>query len=148
MIGTEIGSYKIIEEIGRGGMTIVYRAYQTTVDRYVAIKMMHRSIVDQEQAIARFQREAQVIACLEHTYLLPLYDFDGGHDPPYLVMRYVESGSLKEVLERGQIPLHEVVYLLNQVTEALDYAHRHGVIHQDLKPSNIMIDEAGNAFCR
>ncbi|MFN8528254.1 MAG: serine/threonine protein kinase [Anaerolineae bacterium] len=147
MIGTRLGPYEIIEEIGKGGMATVYRAYQPSVGRYVAIKVIHRSIAMDAVALERFQREARVIARLEHPHLLPVYDFDGTNDPPYIVMRYLEGGTLRDVMDReGVIPLVDASYLLRQISAALDYAHRQGVIHRDIKPSNIMIDQEGNAF--
>jgi len=146
VIGTRLGSYEIVEEIGEGGMATVYRAYQPSVDRFVAVKVIRQSIAGDAEAMARFQREARVVARLEHLHVLPIHDFDGAHDPPYIVMRYVEGGTLKEVLRRGQLPLEEIGFLLRQVSAALDYAHRQGVVHRDVKPSNIMIDGEGNAF--
>jgi len=146
MIGERIGTYEVLEEIGKGGMATVYRARQASVDRDVAIKVIRRAIAGDPEAVQRFQREARLIARLEHPHILPIYDFDGAHDPPYLVMRYLESGTLEEVMEQGLLPLDEVAYLLRQVCSALDYGHRQGIVHRDIKPSNIMIDQQGNAF--
>ncbi len=95
MIGTKLGPYEIIEELGKGGMATVYRAYHPHMERYVALKVIRRSIVEDTTARERFQREARIIARLEHPHLLPIYDFDGAHDPPYIVMRYLEGGTLK-----------------------------------------------------
>lgn len=144
--GSRLGPYEIVSEIGRGGMAKVYQAYHPRMDRYVALKVMKLAVTDDEQVRERFQREARLIARLEHPHILPVYDFDGSHDPPYIVMRYLEGGTLKDVLEERSLPPEEVVYLLQQVGSALDYAHRQGVIHRDIKPSNIMIDLEGNAF--
>ncbi len=146
MLGETIGSYQILEEIGKGGMATVFRARQASVDRDVAIKAIRRAIADDPESVQRFQREARLIARLEHPHILPIYDFDGAHNPPYLVMRYLESGSLEEVLEQGALPLGEVAFLMRQVCSALDYAHRQGIVHRDVKPSNILIDTEGNAF--
>ncbi len=146
MIGTRLGPYELIEEVGKGGMATVYRAYQPNVDRFVAVKVIHRSIATDSASLERFQREARLVTRLEHPHLLPIYDYDGAHDPPYIVMRYLESGTLKEALDQGKIPPDEIVYMLRQVASALDYAHRQGVIHRDIKPSNILIDAEGNAF--
>ncbi|MBL8154183.1 MAG: protein kinase, partial [Anaerolineae bacterium] len=146
MIGTRLGQYEIIEEIGKGGMATVYRAYQPTADRFVAVKVIHRAISVDSVGLERFQREARLVTKLEHPHLLPIYDYDGANDPPYIVMRYLESGTLKDVLERGALPQAEIVYMLRQVASAMDYAHRRGVIHRDIKPSNIMLDPEGNAF--
>jgi serine/threonine protein kinase/uncharacterized protein YraI len=146
MIGTRLGSYEIIEEIGKGGMATVFRAFQPSIGRYVAIKIIHRAIAADSTALERFQREARLIARLEHPHLLPVYDYDGAHDPPYIVMRYLEGGTLKEVLDHGRLPLGDVNHIMRQVSSALDYAHRQTVVHRDIKPSNIMIDPEGNAF--
>lgn len=146
MIGTRLGPYELIEEVGKGGMATVYRAYQPAVDRFVAVKVIHRSIAGDSSAIERFQREARLVTRLEHPHLLPIYDYNATHDPPYIVMRYLESGTLKDILDQDPIPLKEIAFMLRQVCAALDYAHRQGVIHRDIKPSNIMVDQDGNAF--
>src|SRR5262249_24778959 len=146
MIDQRLGPYRITEEIGSGGMATVYRAYQASMDRHVAIKVIRSSILHEPTLQERFRRQARLIARLEHPHLLPVHDFDGDHDPPYIVMRYLEGGTLKQVMEHGPLPHAEMLYMLGQVAAALDYAHRQGVVHRDLKPSNIMIDREGNAF--
>ena len=146
MIGKQIGQYKILERVGQGGMATVFRAYDSRTSRDVAIKMMHTGAALDDTAQERFQVEAQLVAKLEHPHLLPLYDYDAAHEPPYIVMRYLESGTLDDVLERGRLPLGEVVYMLNQICSGLSYAHRQQVVHRDIKPSNIMVDGDGNAF--
>ncbi len=146
MVGNKLGSYDIREEVGRGGMAIVYRAYQPSMDREVAIKVIQTAIASDAEAMQRFQREARLIARLEHPHILPVYDFDGRHNPPYIVMRYLNGGTLKDVMGQGLLPLTDVSYLLGQVAAALDYAHRQGIVHRDIKPSNIMVDQEGNAF--
>ena len=145
LAGTHLGIYEIVEEIGRGGMATVYRARQSTVDRDVAIKMIQGGLSD-PAAIQRFQREARLVARLEHPHILPVYDFDGAHDPPYIVMRYLDGGTLDEILMRGALPVPETAALMRQLCSGLDYAHRQGVTHRDVKPSNILIDRDGNAF--
>jgi len=146
MIGKKLRAYEITEEIGAGGMATVFRAYQPSMDRHVAIKVIRSSILHDEGLRERFQREARLIARLEHPHLLPVYDFDGESDPPYIVMRYLEGGTLKQVQQRGTVPRQEILHVLRQLAGALDYAHRQGIVHRDLKPSNIMIDREGNAF--
>ena len=146
MIGKKLRAYEITEEIGSGGMATVFRAYQPSMDRHVAIKVIRSSILDDPALRERFQREARLIARLEHPHLLPVYDFDGEHNPPYIVMRFLEGGTLKQVQQRGSVPRGEFLYILRQLAGALDYAHRQGVVHRDLKPSNVMIDREGNAF--
>jgi len=146
MIGKKLRAYEITDEIGSGGMATVFRAYQPSMDRHVAIKVIRSSILHDPALRERFQREARLIARLEHPHLLPVYDFDGEHDPPYIVMRYLEGGTLKQVQQKGRVPRDELLYILRQLAGALDYAHRQGVVHRDLKPSNVMIDREGNAF--
>ena len=146
MIGQKLGAYQITEEIGEGGMATVYRAHQSSMDRHVAVKLIRGNFLHDATLRDRFRREGRLIARLEHPHLLPVYDFDGDHTPPYIVMRYLEGGTLKQVLRKAKVPHGEVIYMLRQVAAALDYAHRQGVVHRDLKPSNIMIDKEGNAF--
>ncbi len=146
MIGERLGVYEIVEEIGKGGMATVYKAYQANVDRHVALKVIRSLAAEDEKHAQRFQREARLIAKLEHPHILPIYDFDGTHNPPYIVMRYMDSGTLKGILQHKQLPLAEIGYLMQQISSALDYAHRQGVVHRDIKPSNIMMDRDGNAF--
>jgi tetratricopeptide (TPR) repeat protein len=146
MLGTKVGLYEIREEIVTGGMAAVYRAYQPNMDRDVALKVIKQAITGDENAVRRFHQEARLIARLEHPHILPVYDFDGGHDPPYIVMRYLDGGTLKEEIAQGRLPWARISHLMQQVGSALDYAHRQGVVHRDVKPSNIMIDRDGNAF--
>lgn len=146
MIASKLGAYEIREEIDRGGAAIVYRAYQPYVDRDVAIKVILKTLARDSQAVQRFQREARLIARLEHPHILPVYDFDGRHAPPYIVMRYLDCGSLEEVLTHQRLPIEETSRLVQQVASALDYAHRQGIVHRDVKPSNVLIDCEGNAF--
>jgi serine/threonine-protein kinase len=142
----QLGPYEIVEEIGTGGLATVYRAYQPAMDRYVAVKVIDASLVSDVEAVARFQREAHLIARLEHLHILPVYDFDGAHEPPYIVIRYVEGGTIRDVLAHGPMPLEEVAYLIQQIGSALHYAHGQGIVHRDVKPDNILIDTEGNAF--
>lgn len=147
MIGNRLGNYEIVEEVGRGGMAAVYRAYDPKLDRFVAIKVILRGIALDAASLERFNREARVIARLEHPHLIPVYDYDGQNDPPYIVMRFMESGTLKDVMDKaGALPINEVIFIYRQIASALDYAHKRGIIHRDIKPSNIMIDQDGNAF--
>ena len=109
MLDKKLGPYRITEEIGSGGMAAVYRAYQPSMDRHVAIKVIRATILHDPVAKERFRREARLIARLEHPHLLPVYDFDGDHEPPYIVMRYLEGGTLKQVLAQGELPHGELL---------------------------------------
>ena len=145
--GDKVGRYAILRPIGEGGSSIVYLAHWDTMQQDVAIKFL-KTDPDYPQARERFQQEARLLAKLQHPRLLPIYDFDGNHEPPYIVMRYIPEGTLKDLKtdRGGSLPLLEVVQLLTQIVEALDYIHRQGVIHRDIKPSNIMIDAEGNVL--
>ena len=146
MIGTRLGPYELLEEIGKGGMATVYRAYQPSTDRQVAVKVIHRSLADNAAELERFQREARMIARLEHPHILPVYDYNGAYAPPYIVMRYLPGGTLKDALAKSALLFDEVVRLFQQLGAALDYAHQQGVVHLDIKPSNIMLDSQDSAF--
>jgi serine/threonine-protein kinase len=125
---------------------MVYRGYQPAMDRYVAVKVVDGSLLSDEEALARFQREARLVARLEHLHILPVYDFDGAHQPPYIVMRYVEGGTIRDLLDDGPLPPEQVVHLVQQIGSALHYAHSQGIVHRDVKPDNILVDTEGNAF--
>jgi serine/threonine protein kinase len=144
--GDLIGTYQIQEQLGTGGMATVYRAHHSRLDRYVAIKVMHPQLLEDENFHARFEREARVVARLEHPNIIPIYDFSEHDRQPYLVMKYVEGQTLKQLIRRGGIALSEILRMMNVVAGALDYAHRQGVLHRDMKPSNIIIDENGTPF--
>lgn len=146
MIGEWIGQYQLIEVIGQGGMSTVYRATQASVDRDVAIKVLPRHLSEDPTFLKRFRREAKVIAQLEHRSILPIYDY-GEHDGvAYIVMRLIEAGTLRKRMYQDGIDITTAVRVIEQVAEALDYAHSRGVIHRDLKPSNILLDENNNAY--
>jgi serine/threonine-protein kinase len=148
LAGQKLGQYEIIEEIGKGGMAIVYRASQPSMKREVAIKMMFKSLQEQDATfIERFRREAEVIAKLQHPHILPVYDF-GEHDgQPYLVMAYLGGGSLAQRINReNAMSIKDTVRILRPVAAALDFAHEHAVIHRDFKPGNVMFDKKGYAY--
>jgi tRNA A-37 threonylcarbamoyl transferase component Bud32 len=146
LIGRTLGKYEIIELLGRGGMATVYKGYQKEIDRYVAIKVLPPHPGQDPQFVERFHLEARTVARLQHPHILPVYDYGVEDDILYLVMAYVEGGTLSDRIDRGPMPLAEVEQLLRQVASALDYAHRHGVIHRDIKPDNILRDTEGHAL--
>lgn len=145
--GEQIGPYFVRERIGQGGMADVYRAYQPSVKREVALKVIPLiASAEYEQFQQRFTQEAEMIAVLEHPHILPVFDHGIANDILYLAMRLLRGGTLRELLTREAITLNRVSDLLGQVASALGYAHRRGVIHRDLKPSNILLDGEGNAY--
>jgi len=146
-IGKTLGSYQLVEQIGQGGMATVFKAYQPSMDRYVAIKILPSHFTQDATFVARFTQEARVLARLEHPHILPVYDYGEQEGITYLVMRYIEAGTLHDLIaQQGTLNLREVVRLMGQVGRALGYAHDQGVIHRDIKPSNVLIDPQGNAF--
>jgi WD40 repeat protein len=136
-----IGRYLIKEELGRGGMATVFRAVDPRFKRDVAIKVLPRQFLHDPTFRARFEREAQTIAALEHPAIVPVYDFGEDDEQPYLVMRLMSGGTLAERLHMGPLPLARIATLLGWLAPALDEAHRQGIIHRDLKPSNILFDQ-------
>ena len=139
LIGQMLGRYRIIEALGEGGMARVYKAFQPGLERVVAVKVLPEYYMRDERYLARFQREAQAIAQLSHPNILPVYDFGREGDLTYIVMQYVEGGTLKDLLD--QRPSFERAGdLLGQVAGALDYAHGQGILHRDVKPSNMLIE--------
>ncbi len=146
MIGSNIGRYQIIEEIGHGGMARVYRAFDPRFKRDIAIKVMTRDLLEDPTLRARFEREAQTIASLEHPAIVPVYDFGEDENRPYLVMRLMTGGTLTDRLMHGPMGINPTVKILRRIGSALERAHNKGIIHRDLKPSNIMFDDYGDAF--
>ena len=146
LISQTLGNYEIVSKLGKGGMATVYRARQMTMQRDVAIKVMSADLSADPEFVARFEREAHVIARLEHPRILPVHDFGHEGELFYLVMRLVEGESLYYRLKRGPLPLKTAARFVGQIGEALDYAHAEGVIHRDLKPNNILIDQWDNLY--
>lgn len=141
-----IGQYEIAEQIGAGGMATVYKAYQPKLDRFVAIKLMHRNYAQEANFLSRFEREARIVARLDHANIVPIYDYDDHNGQPYLVMKFVEGVTLKRVLNDGPLFPEDVLRIISRVGEALQYAHDQGVLHRDIKPSNILLDMRGEPY--
>lgn len=145
--GQMLGPYRIISQVGRGGMATVYKAYQPSVDRYVAVKVLPSQLAESREFATRFQQEARIIARLEHPHILPVFDYGESDGVAYFVMRYMDAGTLKEKMIEGRpLPLNDIDRLFTQLAEALSYAHSRGIIHRDLKPANVLIDAQGNVF--
>src|SRR5574341_2611398 len=144
--GAALGSYRVIEQVGTGGMATVYKSYQPSMERFVALKVLPSYYAQDPKFVQRFIREARTIAKLEHKNILPVYDFGEENGVTFLAMRYLDGGTLKDVLGLGRLTLSDAVDIMAQVCAALDYAHRQGVIHRDVKPANIMIDSEGAAY--
>jgi serine/threonine protein kinase, bacterial len=141
------GRYEVEALIGRGGMGAVYRAQDPRFRRTVAIKVLSRHLLSDDQFRVRFDREARVVAALEHPAIVPVYDYGEEDGEPYLVFRYMEGGNLAERIAReGPLPVEVVAALTRRLADALDHAHGEGVIHRDVKPANVVFDRNGNAY--
>lgn len=149
-IGRQIGKYKIVEHLGRGGMAEVYKAYHENLDRFVAIKLMHPFLAGEQDFLSRFQREARAMAALNHPNIIDVFDFDVEGDVYYIVMAYISGGTLKDAQtefanQGSKMALSRAIQIILEVADALSYAHSRGMLHRDIKPANIMLNERGTA---
>ena len=142
----KIGRYEIKGELGRGGMATVYRAYDPSFEREVAIKVLPRELMHDPQFHDRFRREIKTIASLEHPAIVPVYDVGEEDGVPYFVMRFMPGGSLTQWIEKGKFSLEDAARIIERLSSALAYAHKQGLIHRDLKPDNILFDNNGDPF--
>jgi tRNA A-37 threonylcarbamoyl transferase component Bud32 len=145
-VGENVGAYRILEQLGQGGMATVYKAYHAALDRYVALKVLHPAFHEDQTFTARFQREARVVAKLEHPSIVPVYDYAEHESRPYLVMKYIEGETLKSKLARGPLSAGEINRVVDAVGAALAYAHTQGILHRDIKPSNVLIATDGQMY--
>src|SRR6516165_2454510 len=141
--GTRLGAYEILTLIGVGGMGEVYRARDARLNRDVAIKVLPSEVAADRDRLARFEREAQVLASLNHPNIANIYGVDDSSGTPALVMELVEGPTLADRIAKGPIPLDEALPIAKQIAEALEAAHEQGIIHRDLKPANIKLRPDG-----
>src|ERR1022692_4432130 len=141
--GTKLGPYEIVALLGAGGMGEVYRARDTKLGRDVALKLLPPQFTADPDRVARFTREAQVLASLNHPHIGAIYGFEDAINMPALVLELVEGDTLDDRVRRGPLPLAEALTIAQQIADALDAAHRAGIVHRDLKPANIKITPAG-----
>jgi serine/threonine protein kinase len=148
--GQTLGKYRILEPLGRGGMAQVFKAYHPQLDRFVAVKVLRSDLVEEQEFLARFQREARAVAALRHPNIVQIFDFDVQDELYYMVMELLEGNTLKAHMNSlrvhaERLPLGATVRIFNDVLSGLAYAHGEGVIHRDLKPANIMLTRRGQA---
>jgi serine/threonine protein kinase len=146
LTGRQFGPYQIVAPLGEGGMAAVYKAYHPAVERYVALKVLPRHMSSSDEFVTRFKREARLLAQLQHPHILPVFDYGEADGYPYIVMPFIVSGTLADVLRNQRLSLSEVRRVITQIGDALSYAHGRGMIHRDIKPSNVLIDERGNCL--
>jgi eukaryotic-like serine/threonine-protein kinase len=146
-VGTLLnGRYRLDAQIGAGGMSTVYRAFDTVLERQVAIKLMHREIASDSDQLERFRREARAVAQLNHPHIVTVIDAGEDASTPYIVFEYVEGETLKDRIRRyGRLPVNEAVAYAIEIARALGAAHERGIVHRDVKPQNVLIDEEGSA---
>src|SRR6267142_966370 len=138
-LGTKIGLYQITARLGEGGMGVVYRALDTKLGRNVAIKTLPDAFADDPDRLARFQREAQLLASLNHPNIAHIYGLEESANTRCIVMELVEGETLAERIARGPVPVDEALHIAKQICEALEAAHEKDVIHRDLKPANVKV---------
>ncbi len=147
LIGQTLGHFNILTELGHGGMGAVYKAQQTNLNRIVAIKVLLSELNNDQSYIARFRQEAQSVASLEHPHIIPIYEIGEINGMHYLVMRYIEGCTLKDIMrQEGAMDVMRAIELLAPVCSALDFAHQRGIIHRDIKPANIMVANDGMIY--
>jgi serine/threonine protein kinase len=147
LIGLKLGQYEIVSKIGQGGMAQVYKAYQPSIDRYVAVKILAESMAKDAHFLERFILEARAVAALEHPHILPVYDFGTQDGLNYMVMRYVDGGTVADLMSTQKTMTYtDITRIIGDLANALDYAHSKGIVHRDIKPGNMLIDQHGEVL--
>lgn len=146
VIGESVGPYHIQEQLGQGGMATVYKAYHPALDRYVAIKVMDAVLSKERDFIERFRREARVIARLDNSHIVPVYDFDEHNGQPYIVLKFIDGQTLRDRMKASPLSKPEILKIVSSIGDGLQYAHNRGVLHRDTKPSNVLIASDGKVY--
>ena len=145
LAGTKLGNYKVESLLGRGGMGVVYKARQISLDRSVALKILPPSLSSDSSFVKRFQREARAVAKFSHPNIVQIFDISIQEDLHFFSMEYVEGKTLDDVLkEKGKLTVGEAVRIMTQAAQGIEHAHNNRIIHRDIKPSNIILDKREN----